>query len=151
MFAVLDTNLCSGSYVRSPFIKQKYWLWVSSSNWVDAIHKVTSLQALRASILELEMSVHRNRITGKVCRRKDRQCRSNSSIDCLAHLYIDDPNLETPVWFFQASPQALLFLLSSLSKLLFERRRLCGLRLRLSASAKNFSCYTVSVNRHLEF
>ena len=43
------------------------------------------------------------------------------------------------------------FLYAKSSKLLFERRRLCGLHLRLSASAKNFSCYTVSVNRHLEF
>ena len=30
----------------------------------------TSLQALRAGILEFEMSVHRNRITGKVFRRR---------------------------------------------------------------------------------
>ena len=30
----------------------------------------TSLQALRAGILEFKMSVHRNRITGKVFRRR---------------------------------------------------------------------------------
>ena len=49
-------------------------------HWIQLYH-TTSLQALRDWILELEMSIHRNRFFGQTDRRKHRRCRSNSSLD----------------------------------------------------------------------
>ena len=78
-------------------IREKIWtIWLIFCHklilpQVNAVFITYSLQALRAWILEFEMSVHRNRITGKVFRRRrqtdadrrklHRRRHSNSSLD----------------------------------------------------------------------